>query len=177
MAALFAKEGADDNGGKGRRACTVTCLIVPIRDFSPSDIQFQLLLDRLNDSENTRIKKFRFKIDAYRSMLGRYTIRKMIKSSSIDCKNYNKVLLRSKNNKPYLDTKAMALEVMDCKHKDQWNNFNFNVSHHGMCVAGVSSFDVLVGVDVMTYEYPKNGKSVEEFLSLCDAHFPMLSGR
>lgn len=171
MAALLAKEGADDKADKGSRACTVTCIIVPIRDFSPSDIQFQSLLDRLNDSEIRRIKKFRFKIDAYRSMLGRYIIRKMILNSSIDCKNYDKFLLRSKNNKPYLDTKSMALEVMDCKHKDQWNNFNFNVSHHGMCVAGVSSSDVLVGVDVMTYEYPKGCKSVEEFFQLMRRSF------
>ena len=102
-------------------------------------------------------ERFRFKIDAYRSLVGRYLIRKMVQEYSIECNDYDKYLKRSKNNKPYVDMKIL---LMDYNNSNENNNniinFNFNVSHHGMWVGGVSSLIYLVGIDIMSYDYVRS---------------------
>jgi 4'-phosphopantetheinyl transferase len=148
----------------------INCHIVCVKDFQPDDVEFKQLVNALNVSEMERINKFRFKIDAYRSLIGRYLIRCMVAEKNIVFNDYNTYLKRSKNNKPYVDMKLL-LDNNDGSNEKTAEKFNFNVSHHGMWVGGVSSLKYLVGIDIMSYDYPKGCESVEEFFKLMRRSF------
>ena len=161
-----------NGNSSGKNNDIMKCYLANVKEFKPKEDEFNQIVNKLNEIEMERINRFRFKIDAYRSLVGRYLIRKMVQEYSIECNDYDKYLKRSKNNKPYVDMKIL---LMDYNNSNENNNniinFNFNVSHHGMWVGGVSSLKYLVGIDIMSYDYPKGCDTVEEFFKLMRRQF------
>ena len=118
------------------------------------------LMGQLQAEERTRCNRFRMDIDKKRSLVGRILLRWMAHAET--SQPWGDIqLARTKDNKPYLVAPRGLTQ----------SNFNMNVSHHGNWVAGTSSSDAIVGVDVMRYERPRGCKSVPDFFDTMRQYF------
>ena len=146
------------------------CTIVRVADWTPGKTQTESLLRRLCSQESDRIRKFRFPIDALRSLVGRLLIRKCIEEgfgicASIDSqRDVGNFLSRTKSNKPVLDLRKLDIPLRK-------RRFNFNVSHHGDWVTSAWHYDHVVGIDVMKYEKPRGCNSLQEYFDLMKKSF------
>jgi 4'-phosphopantetheinyl transferase len=165
MAGIAAANNVEEAaGGPVGRVCT----LVNVSNWEPSAEAYNVLLGMISEKEKNRIKKFRFPIDAHRSLLGRLLIR--------DCVEENigrhfpgvrkPVLTRTSHNKPIVN----MLECANIVSQDK-KRFNFNVSHHGSWVASTFHNSRIVGVDVMKYERPKGCKDLGEYFRLMKSSF------
>ena len=111
----------------------------------------------IQEEERVRIRKFRFEIDAKRSLAGRLLLRHLaaerlcVPSGSVRFE-------RTPQGKPYL-----KLENKGTNERDF--GFNINASHHGSFVVAASSESHIVGVDVMKYDPPRSG-TIDEYFDL-----------
>eukprot|EP00501_MAST-03F_sp_TOSAG23-6_P002420 GSMAST32.ASY1.ANO1.2529.1 assembled CDS len=124
--------------------------------WQPTESEWTALLAAIDPAECTRISRFRNKIDAKRSLIGRLLIRCLLfrdlKLKFMECK-----LGRTSTKKPYLlDPVPAGISPY----------FNFNVSHHGSWVVLASHSKQLVGVDVMNVEWPRGCKSITAYFDL-----------
>lgn len=124
--------------------------------WQPTESEWTALLAAIDPAECTRISRFRNKIDAKRSLIGRLLIRCLLfrdlKLKFMECK-----LGRTSTKKPYLlDPVPAGISPY----------FNFNISHHGSWVVLASHSKQLVGVDVMNVEWPRGCKSITAYFDL-----------
>ena len=137
----------------------ITCINVDAYLQIASSSNFQHLLSLLQPEEQVRVKKFRHKIDKYRSLTGRILLRSMA-NCALNVPWNDLQFKRTEENKPYL-------------FYPKRNGFNLNVSHHGKWVAGACDDRVLVGIDVMRYERPRGCKSIPDFFNTMRQYFTL----
>ena len=110
-----------------------TSLVVNSREWKPSLVQFNYLLQSLDEPEEIlRISRFRFEIDRKRALIGRLLIRKVC-IQSLCCANSVLKLGRSAKGRPI---------VLYPKP----GSFDFNLSHHGSWVVIIADKYRKVGV-------------------------------
>lgn len=117
------------------------------------------LMGEIQEPERARCERFRMDIDKRRSLVGRILLRWMthVKTGLA----WRSILFgRTKDNKPYFIDPS-----------EEKSSFNLNVSHHGNWVAGASSTEAIVGVDVMRYERPRGCKSIPDFFETMRQYF------
>lgn len=126
--------------------------IVNVSEWNPSPQEWEHALAHAQPEEQARIRRFRFPIDAKRSLIGRLLMRRVVHVhsgmpwSDIQFK-------RTQSNKPYWSNPSVA-------------NFSFNISHHSKFVILVAHSHRTVGCDVMSIEITSRDKDQNKFLSL-----------
>jgi len=123
--------------------------IIDIGDWKPSQKEFVFLLDLIPEkNEREAVLKYTKKLDQYRALISRLLIRNCC-SKALGLNNEQIHIQRTKGSKPFLTQEAKS----SSKYKNNWPNFNFNVSHEGrFVILGAESY-FLIGIDVAAPEY------------------------
>lgn len=128
-----------------------------ISKWNPTVSEIRLASSCIQNDQKDRLNKFVFKKDLKYSLIGDLMLRKYVAEASNQ--SYNTIkFVRDKKGKPLLENNVA--------------NLCFNVSHHGnytVC-AGESSEHLLLGVDVMKFEY-SGGKSLGEYFRIMNRQF------
>ncbi|KAK2959303.1 putative 4'-phosphopantetheinyl transferase superfamily protein [Blattamonas nauphoetae] len=97
----------------------------------------------LDETEETRILKYRALSDQKQSLIGRLILNAMC-CHTLNLPNSSLIWHRTDRNKPYLD--ASILHSSSPAYDT--NNFTYNVSHSGHWVVGASELSYPIGIDV-----------------------------
>ncbi|XP_012936702.1 L-aminoadipate-semialdehyde dehydrogenase-phosphopantetheinyl transferase [Aplysia californica] len=128
-------------------------LAVNSRTWNPTQAEWQLAAQCVQNEEKHRIGKFIFKKDAKSAMVGRLLLRYGV-SKMLDVPYRSLKFCRTEKGKPYLTSPAEKC-LPHCE-------LSFNISHQGDFVVFAAEKERLVGVDIMKVEWPRS-KPVSEF--------------
>lgn len=127
-----------------------------ISKWNPSVPEILLASSCIQADQKDRLNRFVFKKDLKYSLVGYLMSRKFV-SEALN-RSYNSVkFIRDDRDKPIVENNVAKV--------------NFNVSHHGnytVCVGECG--DLLLGVDVMRFEY-SGGKTLSEFFRIMNRQF------
>ncbi|CED84613.1 Alpha-aminoadipic semialdehyde dehydrogenase-phosphopantetheinyl transferase [Phaffia rhodozyma] len=133
-------------------------IAVDVSRWDPSQETFNQLLDFVDEPSAVRIKRFRHRSDALRSLVGRL-LPIYVLQHTIPVKTPVEFKLGS-HGRPYIATPSTD------------SPFDYNISHDGPWVIGAFTFGGKVGVDVMSLDLPDG---IESTFDLREALYDQLS--
>lgn len=128
-----------------------------VTTWQPDTTEWERALSFVQQEEQVRIRKFRFPIDAKRSLVGRLLMRHLIHiHTGVD---YSKIVLqRTKAGKPFWANPV-----------PEFASLSFNISHHADYVILAAHTRFTVGCDVMDMNL--RGQDQKEFFRLMESSY------